>query len=142
CPSPPSPSLRHCRRRCPYAGDGYPCPSAATLPRGDHPYDRRCHARPPGLQAHLWALCPQVAATVGGCRAIGCHSYRRRAAGGCPCRGPWPKPTAPLQVARSWPTAPVGGLAVASHTCRGPGRGRPPSFLATFTAKMQQERVE
>ncbi|RWW49094.1 hypothetical protein BHE74_00044783 [Ensete ventricosum] len=74
--------------------------------------------------------------------AVGDRPCGHQAIGDCPCRGPWPQPTTPLQVAKLWPVSSARGLAVANHHCRGPGRGRPPSFLVAFVAEMQQERVE
>ncbi|RRT32268.1 hypothetical protein B296_00047634 [Ensete ventricosum] len=44
------------------------------------------------------------------------------------CRGPWPQPTAPLQVA--------------SRPYRWSSHDRPPPFLTMFAAKTQQEHVE
>ncbi|RWV81724.1 hypothetical protein GW17_00056832 [Ensete ventricosum] len=49
--------------------------------------------------------CPWVATAAGG--------YPLQ--GGCPCKGLWP-----------WSATLVGGLGMAGHPCRGPGRGQPP----------------
>ncbi|RZR96918.1 hypothetical protein BHM03_00026023 [Ensete ventricosum] len=55
------------------------------------------------------------------------------------CKGPWPQSADPLQVARSWLAAPVGGLAVASHPCKWLSHGRLPLVRITFATKTQQE---
>ncbi|RWW03048.1 hypothetical protein GW17_00033820 [Ensete ventricosum] len=55
------------------------------------------------------------------------------------CRGPWPQSAAPLQVARPWPVALTGGLAVASHHYRWPSHGRLPPVLAAFAMERMKE---
>ncbi|RWV79017.1 hypothetical protein GW17_00059917 [Ensete ventricosum] len=73
------------------------------------------------LYAATWSVGPPMgvvpagSAAAGGHRAAGHCSYgrcaagdrpcERRAVGDCPYRGPWPHPTAPLRVAKLWPTA-------------------------------------
>ncbi|RWV83594.1 hypothetical protein GW17_00054773 [Ensete ventricosum] len=96
--SPPSPSLRH--RRCyPYVGGDCPLRSAAALPRGGHPYDRR--RRPYWRQGWPLAVapagwpCPRVAAF----------------ASCCPCG------RSPLAGGLAVAATPTGGLAMASHLC-------------------------
>ncbi|RWW22546.1 hypothetical protein GW17_00013239 [Ensete ventricosum] len=119
------------------------------LPVGSGPYGRRrCPYR---RQPWPWAVAPYgLAIGAAPCRrraASGCHPYRLAAAGHPLYRGPWSQPVsfagpwpqsaAPLHVARSWPTTPVGGLAVASHPYKWPSHGRLLPFLVAFVAKMQ-----
>ncbi|RWV94293.1 hypothetical protein GW17_00043180 [Ensete ventricosum] len=67
--------------------------------------------------------CPRAATPAVGAIALGRHLATRQAS----CLQAMPL---------------LSGLAIADNPCRGPGYGKPPPFLAAFTAKMQQERVE
>ncbi|RRT38674.1 hypothetical protein B296_00014890 [Ensete ventricosum] len=103
----------------------------ALLPSGDSPYGL---AAPP--HTTTWFTGPPMSIVpAGDCHYgwVRCKSpllraphYRRsplRVA--APCKGLWPQPIAPLQVAKPWPTAPTGdlpwpatlieGLAMAGH---------------------------
>ncbi|RWV88249.1 hypothetical protein GW17_00049685 [Ensete ventricosum] len=83
-----------------------------ALPTGCYPCDKRYNPRV--------APCGQAGVVPVGNTSIGVAPV-----------GVWP-----------WLAAPVEGLAMAGHPCRGLGYDRPPSFLAVFIAKIQQEHVE
>ncbi|RWV88596.1 hypothetical protein GW17_00049304 [Ensete ventricosum] len=145
CPSPPSPSLRRRRRCCPCAGDGCPCPPAATLPRGGHPCGRHLHGRRPCRCYRCWRSPFQVVALAGGA------STRRLPSCGCRTRSrpplvgwPWATVYRPLAAAPA-AVAPCGHRAAAGHPRAaapavwpragaaplraGPGRSRSPLYL-------------
>ncbi|RZS11558.1 hypothetical protein BHM03_00042907 [Ensete ventricosum] len=161
CPSPPSPSLRRRHRCCPCAGDGCPCPPAATLPRGGHPCGRHLHGRRP-CRCYRCCRSPfQVVALAGGA------STRRLPSCGCRTRSrpplvgwPWATVYRPLAAAPA-AVAPCGHRAAAGHPraaapavwpragaaplragpgrsrsplCRGPCRNRPPLCMGALAA--------
>ncbi|RWV81205.1 hypothetical protein GW17_00057398 [Ensete ventricosum] len=151
--APPSP-CPHLRRRCPA--------QVAVLHAigvGSRPYGSCCYLRaaPRGL-----AVSPRVgAAPAGAALAVGLPfpalqraavtcGLAARAAAPCGCAAG----NRPLRPGRSrsclrgcchcgWPLS-VAPLQVAGRPCKGAGRGhaRLPLVRASFTAKMQQERVE
>ncbi|RZS20129.1 hypothetical protein BHM03_00052597, partial [Ensete ventricosum] len=134
CPS--SYDHHHCRRVCGVAAC-YLCPWAAAPPHvatwsagppmGVVPTgDRRCG----------WA--PRCRSSL--LRPLRCRRLNLRVA--APIGGLGHNRLPPSRWLGRGLTAPAGGLAMASHPCRRPGRGRPPSFLVAFAAKTQQERVE
>ncbi|RWW69758.1 hypothetical protein BHE74_00022610, partial [Ensete ventricosum] len=111
---------------------GCPCPPAAVAPAGGSPSHWRSLLAGAIQPTALAGTALQVVVPAGDhCPIAGGLRHSRLPL----CRGPWPQSAAPLQVGRLWPTAPAGGLAMASHPCRWPSHGLLPLVLAAFAAK-------
>ncbi|RZS20055.1 hypothetical protein BHM03_00052526 [Ensete ventricosum] len=134
-------------------------PAAGAAALGRHLAGGRCRlARTLSLQersplqaaalaAGLPLTASQQAATPCGLAVGAAYTHRH-----CPCRcQPCPRAAAPARGFGCGRSPPCRGglghsrlplaadLALASLPCRAPGRGRPPSFLAAFTAKTGRE---
>ncbi|RWW20974.1 hypothetical protein GW17_00014889 [Ensete ventricosum] len=121
------------------------CPRAATAPAGYCPYGllplrATAPASGTGLSYGLLPLRATLASLAGFCP---CERRRPPLRAAAPVSGAGlPCGLALVAVGRPLAGGLGRGLAVGGRPCIGVGRGWPPLLLASFTTKIQQERVE